>query len=1060
MLGIIDAALHRTRTIVMVLLLLLISGYMSYHSIPKEAEPDITIPFIYVSISHSGISPEDAERLLLRPMEQELRGIDGVKEMTSTASEGHASVLLEFEAGGDPKEALADVREKVNLAKAKLPDETDEPTVNEVTMASESPAVTVMLSGPAPERALITIARDLQDKLEGMREVLEVDIGGDREDMIEILVDPLLMESYNLDQEDIYNLISRNNRLVAAGTLDSGQGRFPIKLPSVFDNIKDVMDMPVKVSGDKVVTFGDVATVRRTFQDAQSYARVNGQPAVSLEVKKRPGENIIETVDKVKALIESEREFWPSNIQVDYTGDQSEHVKTMLNDLQNNVLSAILLVVIVIIAILGGRTAMLVGIAIPGSFLTGILALSVLGYTVNMVVLFALIMAVGMLVDGAIVVTEYADREMSEGTPRSEAYKKASKRMAWPIIASTATTLAAFGPLLFWPGIMGEFMKFLPLTLIMTLVASLLMALIFVPTLGGLFGRPRPISVEKRQQLIEAEEGDIEHLPGLTGAYVRVLKAAVKRPWKVLFGALAFSAAVIVLYGKAGNGTEFFPEVEPEGFNIVVRSQGDLSIEEKDVLIKEVESRILDLPEIETLYARTGGDDKIGMLRVNLIDWQDRRPAAETVEAIKARTAGLAGLEIEVKQDESGPPTGDKDVNIQLSSRFPDLLKETVSKVRKELESNPAFTNIDDTGPKPGIEWQIKVDRRDAARFGADATLVGNNVQFVTTGLTLGEYRADDVDDEMDIRVRFPEQYRHITRLEELRLKTAQGQVPLSNFSTLQAANKLDTIKKVDGRQALSVMADMAPGYNLSKVLPEVMARLPELGLDPRVQITLRGENEEQEKASAFLSKAFMVAMAVMAIILVTQFNSFYQAFLILSAVLFSTVGVLLGMLVFNQPFGIVMSGIGIISLAGIVVNNNIVLIDTYNVLRNQGMEAIEAILRTGAQRLRPVLMTTVTTILGLMPMVMMVNVDLIQRKVEFGAPSTQMWAQLATAVAGGLAFATVLTLVITPCMLALGIHRQQRKAEKHRNQNSPHLIDEAEKGQTESELKALERVS
>lgn len=1059
MLGMIDAALHRTRTVVLILLLLLVAGYMSYQSIPKEAEPDITIPFIYVSISHSGISPEDAERLLLRPMEKELRGIDGVKEMTSTASEGHGSVLLEFVAGADTSSALADVREKVSLAKAKLPDGTDEPTVNEVTMASENPAITVMLSGTAPERALITIARDLKDKLESMREVLEVDIGGDREDMIEILVDPLLMESYDLDQQDIYNLISRNNRLVAAGTLDSGQGRFPIKLPSVFDNIKDVMEMPVKVSGDKVITFGDVATVRRTFQDAESYARVNGKPAVSLEVKKRPGENIIQTVEGVKALIEKEREFWPPTIAVDYTGDQSKHVKTMLNDLQNNVLSAILLVVIVIIAILGARTALLVGIAIPGSFLTGILALAVLGYTVNMVVLFALIMAVGMLVDGAIVVTEYADREMSEGTPRYEAYKKASKRMAWPIIASTATTLAAFGPLLFWPGIMGEFMKFLPLTLIMTLVASLAMALIFVPTLGGLFGKPRPISAEKRQQLIEAEEGDIEHLPGFTGNYVRVLKAAVKRPWKVLFGALVFSLAVILLYGKAGNGTEFFPEVEPEGFNIVVRSQGDLSIEEKDHLIQEVERQLLNLPEVETLYARSGGDDRIGMLRVNLIDWQDRRPAAETIEEIKQRTAGLAGLEIEVRQDQAGPPTGDKDVNLQISSRFPALLKDSVAKVRKELESNPAFTNIDDTGPKPGIEWQIKVDRADAARFGADATLVGNNVQFVTTGLTLGEYRADDVDDEMDIRVRFPEQYRHITRLEELRLKTAQGQIPLSNFSTLEAANKLDTIKKVDGRQALSVTADMAPGYNLSKVIPEVMARLPELGLDPRVQITLRGENEEQEKASAFLSKAFLIAMAVMAIILVTQFNSFYQAFLILTAVLFSTVGVLLGMLVFNQPFGIVMSGIGIISLAGIVVNNNIVLIDTYNVLRNQGMEPIEAILRTGAQRLRPVMMTTVTTILGLMPMVLMVNVDLIQRKVEFGAPSTQMWAQLATAVAGGLAFATVLTLVITPCMLALGAHRQQRKEQKARSKSSPHLIDEALMDDDE-EVKSLEKVS
>ncbi len=1028
--AVIDTALGRTRTVILVLAMILFAGSSTYVSIPKEAEPDVNIPFIYVSINHDGISPEDSERLLLRPVEQELRGIEGLKEMTATASEGHGSITLEFQAGVNKKEALADVREKVSVAKGKLPDDTDEPTVHEVTMANENPALTVMLSGSAPERALITLGRHLRDRIENLKEVLEVEIGGDRDDMVEILVDPLLMESYNLDQADIYNLISRNNRLVAAGTMDTGQGRFPIKVPSVFDNVKDVMELPIKVEEDRVITFADIATVRRNFQDADSFARVNGESAVALEVKKRPGENIIETVDKVKALIEAERQYWPENIKVDYSGDRSKDVRTMLSDLQNNVLSAILLVVIVIVAILGVRSAILVGIAIPGSFLTGILALNMFGYTINIVVLFSLIMAVGMLVDGAIVVTEFADREMGEGKPKRVAYADAAKRMAWPITASTATTLAAFAPLMFWPGIMGEFMKYLPLTLILTLTASLAMALVFVPTLGGQFGKPRPISEKTKERLIQAEEGDIKTLPGWTGVYVRVLNWAIHRPYRVMAGALIFSVAVVMAYGKLGKGVEFFPKVEPTGFNVVVRSHGDLSIMEKDRLMQEIEAQFLDMEEIDTLYARTGGQEEIGTMRVNLLDWQDRRPADDTIAEMRERTRHLAGVEIEFKQDEAGPPSG-KDLNIELSSRFPELLQSEMEKVRSVLMSNPAFVNHEDTGAKPGIEWQVDVNRREASRFGADASLVGNNVQFVTTGLKLGEYRPDDVDEEIDIRVRFPQDYRNLARLEDLRLKTPYGQVPMSNFSELKPAPKKDTIHKVDSRQVVTVMADVAPGQNLSLLLPAVMAKLPEFELDPRVQVRIRGENEEQEEASAFLSKAFLVALGVMAVILVTQFNSFYQAFLILTAVIFSTVGVLLGLLTFQQPFGIIMSGIGVISLAGIVVNNNIVLIDTYNVLRHQGNDPMEAILRTGAQRLRPVLMTTVTTILGLMPMVMEMNVDLFKRVIEFGAPSTQWWSQLATAIAGGLTFATILTLVITPCMLAIGVRWSRKRPKK-----------------------------
>ncbi len=1037
--AIIEGVLSRSRTMVMIFILLIGSGLISYISIPKESNPDVNIPFIYVSMSHDGISPEDAERMLVKPMENQLKTIEGIKKMTALASEGHASVTLEFIAGFDADEALSDVRDRVTTAKAQLPADTDEPSINQVTMADQNPVITISLSGPLPQRALIRIARDLSDKIESFKEVLEVELNGDRIDQLEVILDPLALESYGLDYQDIYRFVSRNNQLITAGTMDTGKGRFAVKIPAVFENLQDVLELPVKVDGDKIVRFADVSTVRRSYKDPTSFARLNGESSLSLEVKKRPGENSIATVEKIKQKVAEEQKKWPQHLKLTYSADSSEQVKDMLSDLQNNVVSAILLVIIIIIGVLGVRTSVLVGLAIPGSFLSGILILSLLGYTINIVVLFALIMAVGMLVDGSIVVTEYADRVMNEGVPAKRAFSQASRRMAWPITASTATTLAAFAPLIFWPGIMGEFMKYLPITLIATLTASLFMALLFVPTLGAMLGNPPPTSETTRLRLLQMEDGDIHSLGGFTGRYIKLLDFAMRHAWKALIATLIFAVVVFSAYGASGLGLQFFPDVEPEGGNITVRGYGALSIYEKDALIREVESRLVDMPEIKTLYSYTGGRDRIGRLRYNLIDWQQRRKAAEIIQEMEQRLSDLAGIEIEIGKDESGINNG-KDLQVELSSRFPDLLDAAALKVRHAVEKNPAFTNIDDSRSKPGIEWRLQVDRANAARFDADAALVGNVVQLVTSGLKVGSYRPHDVDDELDIRIRYPVKDRDIGHLDELRLKTQYGDVPISQFVTRSAAPKVDSIRHADSRRILQVNANMAEGSLLSLELPKLKAALPELGIDPRVEIDIKGENTEQADSEAFLEKAFVIALFVMAIILVTQFNSFYQSLLILSAVLFSTVGVFLGLLLFQKPFGIVMSGIGVISLAGIIVNNNIVLIDTYNVLKAKGIDGYEAILRTGAQRLRPVLLTTVTTIIGLAPMVLEMNIDLIGRNIEFGGPSTQWWSQLATAVAGGLAFATLLTLVITPCLLALANRRQQKHQTKPTQLNSTQL--------------------
>ncbi|MDF2096030.1 efflux RND transporter permease subunit [Aquibaculum arenosum] len=1050
--SLIDAALGHARTVLATLTLLLIAGTYAYLSIPKEAEPDVNIPIVYVSLSQSGISPEDAERLLIRPMEQELTAIEGKKEMRSTAYLGGGMVLLEFEAGFDVATAMADVREKVDIAKAELPGDADEPRVHEVNL-SLFPVLVVTLGGKVPERSLLRIARELRDRIEGIPTVLEAEIGGDREELVELIVDPLVLESYGLNAPGILESVSRNNRVVAAGEMDTGRGRFPVTVPGLFEDVNDILNMPVKTEGDAVIRFRDVGHLNATFKDPEDFARVNGKPALALEISKRTGTNIIETIEAVKALIERERASWPAGLEVSYSQDKSTQIATMLSDLQNNVLSAIILVMVVIVAALGLRSAGLVGVAIPGSFLTGILVLAVAGLTVNIVVLFSLILAVGMLVDGAIVVTEYADRKLVEGLPRREAYALAAKRMAWPIIAATATTLAAFLPLLFWPGLVGEFMKFLPITLLATLTASLFMALIFVPTLGSLVGKSgAPVEASRMRALAAGESGDLSRLGGVTGAYIRVLRATLRHPGKILLASVALLVAVQFAYATFGRGVEFFPSVEPENVSLWVHGRGNLSIHERDALLREVEQQVLELQaergEFHSIYARSVAssgqtndeepEDLVGTIQLEFVDWFARRGAEEILAEIRERSAHLAGISIELREQEAGPPVG-KPIQIQVSSSDPARIEPTIDRILGVMADLGGFIDLEDGRPVPGIEWEMRVDRAQAAKFDADVQLVGSYVQMATRGLEIGNYRPDRADEEIDIVVRLPEDYRNTSHLDRIRVQTENGLVPIANFITLRPEPKTSLLRRVDGNRAMTIRSDVAPGILADDKVQELRAALAGVELDPMVSVTFRGEDEEQRAAGEFLSKAFLVALFLMAIILVTQFNSFYSTGLILSAVVMSTIGVMLGLLITGQPFGIVMSGIGVIALAGIVVNNNIVLIDTFDRLKQEASEPFEAILRTGAQRLRPVLLTTITTILGLMPMVLGVNVDFFGRNVQFGAPSTQWWQQLATAIAFGLAFSTLLTLIFTPCALMFRANIQSWRARRQaRKQESP----------------------
>ncbi|MAY61329.1 MAG: MFS transporter [Rhizobiales bacterium] len=1009
--NLVDIAIRNARLTLAVLLFLIIAGSMAYLDIPKEAEPDVQIPVIYVSMIYQGISPEDSERLLLRPMETKLQTITGIKEMRSTAYQGGGNVLLEFQAGADLDKALDDVRNKVDDARPDLPSGAEEPSVHEVNI-SEFPVLVVTLSGNVPERALTRTARELRDRIEEINGVLDANLQGARDDLVEIIIDPVKLSSYGLQLDQLIQGINAGNSVVAAGSLEGQEGRYAVKVPLLIEDVEDVANLPVVAGPNAVVRVRDLATIRSAFNDATTITRLNGKPAIAIEVSKRSGSNLLETVDAVKTVADEYAKLLPEGAEISYSQDKSTSIRQLLSDLQNSVLTAVILVFIVILYALSGRASMLIGFAIPASFLMGILALSMAGLTVNIVVLFSLILAVGMLVDDAIIVTEFAERRMSEGLDRREAFSLAAKRMAGPVIAATLTRVAAFSPLLFWPGIVGEFMKYMPITLIATLSASLLYALVFTPTLGAMFAKPTP---------------EDEHAKD--GAYMWVVGKAVRHPFIVLFLSISLLVAVPVAYGKYGSGVEFFPSIEPEYGLLYVHARGNLSLDEKDTAVRMAEDRILGWPGIKSVYTRVGNvsgggnevaQDVVGVIQYEFVDWRERKPAGEILEDFRANMTGFPGVEIEVKVPEGGPPTG-KAIQIELSAADPEHLAGVAREVAAGLREIPEVIDVSDGLPPPGVDWELNVDRSTAARYGVGPSAVGTVVQLVTTGLKLTDYRPAGVDDAVDIRLRLPEDRRTLSELDNLRIQTNQGAVPISNFVTREAAPSTGTLTRIDGSRTVVVDAGLKEGVQADPIRRGIVERLEAQNLqDFGVRYKLGGEDEEQKAAGEFLSKAFGAAIFLIFIVLLAQFNKFVSVFLVLTAVVMSTIGVFLGLLIMGQPFGVVMTGIGIIALAGVVVNNNIVLIDTYDLLRHEGMDKLEAVLQTCRERARPVVLTAVTAILGVLPIAFGFNLELLGHETTYGAPSTQWWIALSSAIVFGLAFSTILTLIVTPSLLMI----------------------------------------
>ena len=1036
MTGIVDFAVRQWRMTLAVLFFSLVGGIASMFTIALDAEPDVAIPFVTVQVVLPGVSPEDSERLLVKPLETELKALDGIKQMDGIARTSVGLIVLEFNANFDQDSATDDVLEAVNKARGELPEEAKEPLVEELNTQT-LPIIVVNLFGDAPDRKLQKLAKDLQGALEANSKILEAVIQGEREELLEAVIDPALMESYGITFNELAAAISQNNRLITAGKLETDSGKFAVKLPGLIEKTSDLADIVIRSSADgSIVRVSDIAEVRRNYKDRESYALFQSRPSVSIEVSKRNGENIIDTIDAVKAIVADVTEKWPETVNVELSQNQTIQIMDMIRSLISSIVNAVVLVVIVCIAALGLRSALMVGFAIPASFLMTVLMLKIQGASINMMVMFGMILSVGILVDSAIVIIEYADRKLAEGLDRRDAYVMAGKRMFWPIVSSTATTLAAFLPLLFWNTLPGQFMSYFPKTLMLILTASLLMAVIFLPTIGALFGLKKIKGARPSLKALSGAEGDPLSIEGFTGTYARMINRLAYHPLKVLIAILMLVFGIFYAFGATGDGrrVEFFTADGGQEIYVYARTRGNTATINDYEVAKQVEQRLRGIDGIQSMFtiagagAASGGGfggpnaiplDTVSRTFLELKPFDDRRSTLEIEKDVRAALTNMPGLLMEVEVLADGPPTG-KDVSIELTSDNLDHLNKAARTLSAYMANHSSLIEVENTMPLPGIEWQLDIDREEAGRLGLDVNTIGAAVQFVTEGSLVGFFRPIDSDEEVDIRIRFPKASRDLSELDNLRIQTREGALPLSSVVTRTASTRQDSIQRRNQLRVYEVKGNSAPGVATNQIVSEVRQWIEnEAGFDIDVSYKFLGQDEENKAAGQFFAVAGAATLFMMGVILLWQFNSFWHVTLTLSAVVFSIAGVLLG-LMFYPYVSILLCGTGVLALAGIVVNNNIVLIDTFQNLKREGHDTHEAVVRTAAQRLRPVLLTTITTIVGLMPMALAVRADLFAGEFSTkGSSTSAIWAPISYVLVCGLAFSTILTLILTPVMLA-----------------------------------------
>ncbi|MBM9535504.1 efflux RND transporter permease subunit [Desulfobulbus alkaliphilus] len=1068
-----DTAVKNSIAVVVLACLILVFGTYCYLVLPRESEPDITIPNVFISTEYRGVSAPDIETGVTVKIENKLKGLDGLKKIQSISSEGNSSINIEFVTGTDISKALQDVKDKVDEAMGDLPTDLDEdPSVFEVNF-SELPIVIYSLSGTCGMPCLKKIADDLEDEIEAIVGVLEVDVTGGLEREIRVEVSPEKLSYYGLSFIDLRDAVQRENLNTSGGVFRLGAGRFLLRVPGEFTSPEEIFWLVVGTHQGQPVYLKDVAQVVDSFKEEASRARLNGREAVNIAVKKRTGENIIAISREIDRVIDIQRSNWPQGTEITKVLDKAKDINIMVADLENNILSGLVLVLLVIFFVMGLRNAILVSLAIPFSMLISFTVLYAMGITLNMVVLFSLTLGLGMLVDNAVVIVENIHRFIEQGASRVDAAMKATSEVAYPVICSTLTTLSAFVPMLFWSGIMGEFMRFLPLTLIVTLSSSLFVALVINPALASLFmeEKQRPDTGRSGQSAALSVESPVAINTFLLRHYDRLLRFCLTRPLAVIGSAFALLVVMVqgwLLVIGLEKPVEFFPDIDPKGIYVNVETPEGADLEYIDQVLRRVEMAVAgadigtvvaddfdrddyertlrprdrvnasgvpfrgpgDLENIEMVYTKgvvspgpgsgfeANAPNHVG---VRFLDLQDRLESSyRTVETIRERIQTIPGGIITVAMEEQGPPTGAA-INIEIAGDDFAVLGEIARRIRAILVEIPHVKDVRDDFNEGTPSVQVRVDRQKAALFGLTTDSIGFALKTAYNGLDVSTFREGNED--FDITVQLAEENRQVMDvLNELIIPAPSGHlVPLSTLAEVRFAGSIGDIIRINSERVVTVKANVDETITTGPVARASAEKLLEtLPLPPGYKVTFTGEFEFQQESEEFLAKAFIVALLLIFLVLVGQFNSVSQPFLIMTSVLLSLGGAFLGLMLFRQPFGIIMTGVGVISLAGVVVNNAIVLIDYTNKLRARGFALKEAVVRAGATRLRPVLLTAVTTILGLVPMITGVSYDFHIMAISWVSESSLWWRSMAVVVVFGLVIATFLTLVVVPSMYYL----------------------------------------
>ncbi len=1012
-----DVAIKNRTTVAVLGLIVVVMGTYSYVTLPREAFPDIPIPHILISTAYEGVSPEDMETSVTMKIEKELNGIRGVKEIRSSSAEGLSMIDVEFTPDVRSDVALQRVRDRVDIAKGELPVDAEEPVIKEINLA-EFPIMLISISGDVSPVQLKEIADRVQDALEAVPGVLKVDVLGALEPEIRLEFDPDRLASYNLTLPEILALIPSENVNISAGGLETSGTKFNVRIPAEFVTAEDVDHLLLTLRGGKPIYLADVADVRATFKDRTSYSRLNGTANVTLSVQKRVGANIVHISDRIKATLEQAQKQAPGAVKFDITFDMSKYVRSTVADLENNMASGLILVVGILVLFLGWRTSMIVSLIIPISMLASFFILQMLGYTLNMIVLFSLMLGLGMLVDSAIVIVENIYRHMELGRSRMEAAIIGTREVAWPVIASTLTNIAAFVPLAFWPGIMGDFMKYLPITVMIVLGSSLFVALVFNPTFCSAFAGSAPPRKAREHWFIRA--------------YRRVQSVGLDHPVMALFLSVCLLIGLGILYAKVGKGTEFFPQGDPERAFISVRAPQGTNIRETDRIVRQIEGRIEPYkPWIKHVVTSVGsasagfdimasaGGPHLANISLIFYDFAERqRPSTEIIAGIRNDIADIAGAEIKVEKEEEGPPTG-APVTVRIMGEDFRTLERLSQQARRMIADVPNLVNLQGDLEATRPELAFTVDRRVAMLLGVNTAVVGNFLKMAVFGSKVGTYR--QYNDEYDITVRLPLVHRaSIDDLSRLRVPNARGRaVPLSSLGTLQYRGGFGTINRVNQKRVVTLTAD-AEGRLSSEVLADVQSKLSKFELPSGYEIRYAGEKEQEDESRVFLGRAFVIVLLLVTLVLVAEFNSLTVTLIIMTTVILSLIGALMGLVICGLPFGIIMTGIGIISLAGVVVNNGIVLLDYTRQLQQQGMDLVQATVEAGVTRLRPVLLSAATNFVGLIPMAIGVSYDFHTFTWATKSESTQWWRNMAVVVIFGLGFATILTLVVVPSLYVM----------------------------------------